>query len=486
MLELKPLCSHEHTTVEKKQGNYRILEISSESIQKILSGGSTIQERLSNIGIRKRLRVIGEIGEIWRERLNSGRFEELKRILVKTTGYCEKLIEMEFSLVPIVLNEDSIKKNLECSPARNIEVLERFVEINDGESFRIVPAGPVLIISSGNSLLPSFIPSAISLAAGNLTILKPSLSNYLGIVEAYGILSELASASEEARMMMDALIISYFTHDSVSLRRLLGESEIGVVNFWGGEPARSSITKIVSENPNHPRIVVNGPLTGCALIHEKSAGEEVAKALAKNIILYDQQLCSSPTLAFFIGSWQNAFSFTRMVEQFLEEIGVEYESVLDDASVFLTQSARRILQLKGSHVFSSKNIKNFWTLVLSKGGSVLDEVVNHLPGFNIYVRRRFLEIVVVDSVEEALEHIKRISGSPAFKGIDGIQTVGYSIITEEKEKVFEKLASLGIYRIVPLSDMSMRSAIEPYDGFTLLSAFTKIVYHRDEKTFLKP
>jgi len=308
MLELKPLCSHEHTTVEKKQGNYRILEISSESIQKILSGGSTIQERLSNIGIRKRLKVIGEIGEIWRERLNSGRFEELKRILVKTTGYCEKLIEMEFSLVPIVLNEDSIKKNLECSPARNIEVLERFVEINDGESFRIVPAGPVLIISSGNSLLPSFIPSAISLAAGNLTILKPSLSNYLGIVEAYGILSELASASEEARMMMDALIISYFTHDSVSLRRLLGESEIGVVNFWGGEPARSSITKIVSENPNHPRIVVNGPLTGCALIHEKSAGEEVAKALAKNIILYDQQLCSSPTLAFFIGSWQNAFS----------------------------------------------------------------------------------------------------------------------------------------------------------------------------------
>ena len=102
------------------------------------------------------------------------------------------------------------------------------------------------------------------------------------------------------------------------------------------------------------------------------------------------------------------------------------------------------------------------------------------------MRRRFLEIVVVDSVEEALEHIKRIPGSPAFKGIDGVQTVGYSISTEEKEKVFEKLASLGIYRIVPLSEMFMRSPIEPYDGVTLLSAFTRIVYRRDEKTFLEP
>jgi hypothetical protein len=484
--ELKPLCSHRHTAVEKKQDLYRILEISSESMRGILAESSTFQEGLSSIGIRKRLRVIGEMGKVWRERLSDGRLEELKSILVKTTGYCEKLIEMEFSLVPVVLNEENIGKNLECSPTKNIEVFERFVEINDGESFRIAPAGPVFIISSGNSLLPSIIPSAISLATGNLTIVKPSLSNYLGVFETYRILSELASLSEEARMMMDALILSYFTHDSASLRYLLGEAEIGVVNFWGGEPARSSVTRIVSENPNHPRIVVNGPLTGCALIHEKSASEETAEGLARNIILYDQQLCSSPTSAFFIGSWQNAFSFTRMVERFLGEIGSEYESVLDDASIFLTQSARRIFQLKGSHVLSSRDTKNLWTLVLSKGRSVLDDVVNSLPAFNIYARRRFLEIVVVQSVEEALEHIRRIPGSPAFKGVDGIQTVGYSINGEEKERVFEKLASLGIYRIVPLSDMFMRSAIEPYDGVTLLSAFTRIVYRRDEELFLKP
>lgn len=484
MLELKPFCSHRHTVVEKTQNHYRILEISSGSMREIISMSPVVQERLSRTGIRERLRVIGEIGKIWREKLDDGRLEELKKIIARTTGYSEKLIEMEFSLIPMVLSRENICENLECSPAKSILAFERFVEIKNGESFRIAPAGPVLIISSGNSLLPAIIPSTISLATGNLTIIKPSLSNYLGVVEVFSTLWEIALNSEAARTMRDALVISYFTHDSSSLKYLLGEAEIGVVNFWGGEPARTSVMRMVSENPNHPKIVVNGPLTGCALIDEKSADKKTAEGLARNMILYDQQLCSSPTSGVFIGSWQNALSFTRTVERFLDEIGSEFESDFDDTSLFLTQSARRIFQLKGSHVFSSKNPKNFWTLVVSRGKSLLDEVVNSLPAFNIYTRRRFLEMVVVESVDEALKHISKIPSSPAFKGVDGVQTIGCSM--NGNEEIFEKLVSLGVYRVVPLSDMFMRSPIEPYDGVALFSAFTKIVYRRDLELSLKP
>ncbi|MEM3079902.1 MAG: acyl-CoA reductase, partial [Thermoproteota archaeon] len=247
MLEIKPFCSHRHTVVEKTQNHYRILEISCESMREIINKSPIVQERLSKIGIGERLRVIGEMGKMWREKLNDGRLEDLKKILARTTGYSEKLIEMEFSLIPMVLNKENIGENLECSPARKIQIFERFVEIKNGESFRIAPAGPVLIISSGNSLLPAIIPSTISLATGNLTIVKPSLSNYVGVVETYGALSEIASNSEEAEILRDALVISYFTHDSASLKYLLGEAELGVVNFWGGEPARTSVARMVSE-----------------------------------------------------------------------------------------------------------------------------------------------------------------------------------------------------------------------------------------------
>ncbi|MCX8184031.1 MAG: hypothetical protein N3F08_06410, partial [Crenarchaeota archaeon] len=58
VLELKPFCSHRHTVVEKRQNHYRILEISDESIRKIISMSPAIQERLSSIGIHERLGVI--------------------------------------------------------------------------------------------------------------------------------------------------------------------------------------------------------------------------------------------------------------------------------------------------------------------------------------------------------------------------------------------------------------------------------------------
>jgi hypothetical protein len=485
MLELKPLCSHRHNAVEKTQGNYKILEISKESMQEILSKSSGVQNVLSSLGIRERLEIIGKIGEAWRGKLNEGKLEGLKKVLAETTGYSEKMIEIEFSLIPLVLNKENIWKNLEYSSAKSVEAFERFVEVEEGESFRILPSGPVLIISSGNSLIPPLIPSAISLATGNLTVIKPSFSNHLGVIEVYRALFEIAAHIEGAKLMMDALVISYFTHDSASLKYLLSEAEIGVVNFWGGEPARSSVVKLVSENPHHPKIVVNGPLTGCAIIDEESADDKTAEGLANNIMLYDQQLCSSPTSAFFIGTWQNAVSFALKVGEFLEKLGLEFESNFDETSVFLTQSARRVFQLKGSQVFSSKNPKNLWAIVVSKGESVLDEVVQSFPAFNIYTRKRFLEMVVVNSVEEALEHVKKIPKAPAFKGVDGVQTVGYAVSNASKKKLFEKLASQGIYRIVPLNDMSMRSAVEPYDGIVLSSAFTKIVYLREKELVLK-
>lgn len=82
MLELKPFCSHRHTVVEKTQNRYRILEISSGSMREIFNMSPVIQERLG---------VIGEIGKIWREKLNDGRLEELKKISLGQQGTVRSL-----------------------------------------------------------------------------------------------------------------------------------------------------------------------------------------------------------------------------------------------------------------------------------------------------------------------------------------------------------------------------------------------------------
>jgi hypothetical protein len=56
--------------------------------------------------------------------------------------------------------------------------------------------------------------------------------------------------------------------------------------------------------------------------------------------------------------------------------------------------------------------------------------------------------------------------------------VGLSLPEKKREEALWALSSTGAYRIVPIEDMFMRSASEPYDGITLASLFSYAVYER--------
>ncbi|MEM3404420.1 MAG: aldehyde dehydrogenase family protein [Nitrososphaeria archaeon] len=476
---LNPFCTIEEYEVDKKEyERFVINELREDSLLKILEKSKKLQIRLCKVPIQDRLEVLEKIGRLWAEKLDHGEYNQLKMLLSKSTGYSTQLIELEFSFVTFVLNKENIRKNLEYSFSKQIEGLHRFIEVEGQESYRFIPAGPVVVISSGNSLIPPLIPTVLSMATGNFTILKPSISNYLGIVEVCKLFKEASNESETARLMTNALAISYFTHDSNSLKYILGKAPIGVINFWGGEPARTYVSKLVSENPNHPRLLINGPLTGVAIIDEESANENVAENLALNMVLYDQQLCSSPTRAIFIGCWKDAIKFAEEIGTALNRIGSEYPSSTSEGSIYTLQSVRRILRLSGSTVYASNETENMWTLIVSKGKSVLENVIKSFPEFNIYNRKRFIEMIVIEDHNQIYQLIEELPMNEAYIGVDKVQTVGLALSEDKVEDVLEILTSSGVYRIVPLRDMSIRSAIEPYDGVNLASFFTNTIYLR--------
>ncbi|MEM2661071.1 MAG: aldehyde dehydrogenase family protein [Nitrososphaeria archaeon] len=478
--EIKPFPFTEDLDVLVKDVNgYRIFEVSESYFRKNFSNFKKIQEDLSSTPIFERLEVLSKVGQVWDIKLQRGQFDEVKGKLAKSTGYSENLIDLEFSFIPILFDSNNIRKNLEFS-FKNIEGLHKFIEVDDGEFYRYFPSGPIFIISSGNSIIPPLIPTTLSLVTGNMTILKPSLTNYVGVVKVLEILKDVAKNSKVAERMINALLVSYFTHDSPALKYLLKEGNIGVINFWGGEPARTEVGKLVSENPNHPRFLVNGPLTGVAVIDEETADDDTAWGFAYNIILYDQQLCSSPTSAIFIGSTENALDFAVKVTRHLDEIGGEYRISLSESENIILHGVRRSLQLNGANVFYSKNFDNPWTVVVSKEKNALDSVIKYFPQYNIYRRKRFIEIQVVDNVEKVFHEIERVPLREAFKGVDKVQTVGLAVSQKNLEHILENVVKTGVYRIVPLADMFMRSAIEPYDGTILASAFTNTIYYRNK------
>jgi len=485
-MEMKPLYfGGTLETVEHRAGDDRIAEINEAGLMHILREGRALQAELCGIPLEERLQVIDWLGEIWENKLQAGELQEAKRRLTESTGYPSKLIDLEFSLVRKVLSSEDIRSNIETSLIGGSLALERFVPIAEGEAVRHMPAGPVFIISSGNSIIPTLIPTTISLATGNFTLLKPSLSNFSAIEEIFSSLEEVMSKSPAAHLMGRSLAIGYFAHDSPGLDVALARAPLGVINFWGGEPARTTVAQKVARNSHHPRFFVNGPLTGIAIIGEERADESAAQGLALNTILYEQQLCSSPTLAIFIGAFDKAIEFAKMTQNHLETIGTDFKTHPSDDALFVTNSARKVMLFRGSTVFASSNLENPWTIVVTKDHSNLDKAVTSFPSFNVHGRRRFIEIVVVDDPEKAASLVNSIPSMPAFHGIDKVQTVGLALPNQVNEEILWNLVPSGAYRFVPLEEMFMRSPVEPYDGVALASLFTYSVYERKKHVSLE-
>jgi hypothetical protein len=168
----------------------------------------------------------------------------------------------------------------------------------------------------------------------------------------------------------------------------------------------------------------------------------------------------------------------RTVGERLDEIGMEFPLPLDQDRMFILQGARRFIQTEGGTVLSSREPANPWTLVLSKNSSSIGGLATQFPSFNLFARRRFLEIVVVPDADSAVALLRGLHEHPAYRGIDGVQSVGLAIADASRKGMVDRLVNAGVHRILQLGDMFMRGAVEPYDGVPMSSLFTRIVYCR--------
>ncbi|MEM2790659.1 MAG: acyl-CoA reductase, partial [Thermofilaceae archaeon] len=151
-----------------------VLEPKADWLSSVLRAAEELQWGLSNLPLDDRLKVIQFLGDSWREKLEANELQRVKEGLSKATGYSPHLVELEMQLVGEVLNARNVRRLLDSTVIGGARSLEEPVEVAPGEYVRNLPAGPVLIVGSGNSIIPPLIPATISLAIGNFTILRPS------------------------------------------------------------------------------------------------------------------------------------------------------------------------------------------------------------------------------------------------------------------------------------------------------------------------
>ncbi|MEM2007354.1 MAG: aldehyde dehydrogenase family protein [Sulfolobales archaeon] len=450
------------------------LEPSEESLKSLLATSREVVQELLELGFDRRARVLHSVGNLWREKLESGELDELVKELTKSTGYSVKNVELDLYFVSEVLNEVSLRGLFEGSLVGGYRSIDSPVEVAPGEFVWNRPMGTVFIIASGNSMVPPVLAASTSILAGNLTILRPSQSNLVAVGKVFELLSELASTgSFEASVLSRAAQVLYMSHDSPALRYLLEEAPLSVVNYWGGEPGRSRVLSMTVRNPHRPRVVINGPLTGVAIVDEESADSETARRLARDVVLYDQQLCSSPTFLLFVGSRELLLDFTKRLAKALDEVGSRFPIELSEGSFYRLHTFRKSLELKGVDVFYSRSAHNPWTLVVRK----LNDVGAFTTEWGTY-SRRVLEVIQVESLEGLSRGLEYVLNKLRKMGVDGVQTASCSVSKDRLSSILGILSKYGVYRVVPAGESFLRTPAEPYDGEFIAKYYTYTVYIR--------
>jgi hypothetical protein len=171
-----------------------------------------------------------------------------------------------------------------------------------------------------------------------------------------------------------------------------------------------------------------------------------------------------------------------LVRDHLDAIGSQYPIEQSNDALFVRNSAQKVMLFQGSKVLRSSSLQNPWTLVMSNGRSNLEAAVESFPSFNVHVRRRFLEMVVLNSTNKLAALVAQLPSMKAFRDVDKVQTMGMALPDDLRNEVLWSLSPSGIYRFVPIEDMFMRSASEPYDGIPLASIFTYAVYQREKSS----
>jgi hypothetical protein len=458
-----------------KEDNFmEITEPSVATIDELIQLIPQYQKELKAISVSDKLEAIGYVAQTLVE--NEEIKSNVRKCLNKSTPYGPEMVDMEIKALPMIMDPDELGKNIDI--ALNTRFSLNYTSDID-EVVKREPLGTSFIISAGNATIAAFTPLLTSLLTNNFTILKPSIANVGGLIEIMKIFTRkdsclLPNIAHALRTIANATVILYMEHDSKAYNYLLSRSPIDVINFWGGEPARSAIQEKISGNPNNPKFIVNGPLTGVAVIESDFAYKNpcVAQGLALNIDLYEGKACNSPTECLYIGTFEQAIEFGAQVAEELKRLDSKLKPIkVADGLSSQTHKMRSELRKRGARVFGSEDAGQ-WTLAISEEPTV-QQIHEDGLNFDMYSRPRFIEIITCPTLDVVTTRIKELKNTACYSGlIDGVQTVGHAMNPELIDKLANILLGY-VYRIVPVQEMFLRTAYEPSDGLYLVRELTR-------------
>jgi hypothetical protein len=346
------------------------------------------------------------------------------------------------------------------------------------------PVGPVLVVGSGNSLVPALVSAVEALLANCPVVLRGSSVNQRALELVVTTLR--ASGDPVLGALLEHLHLFFADHrtpeGAARLHELLRTGPFGAGVFWGGRAAIDTLVAEFGHNPRHPVPIPMEPLTGVAVVSQEHLDAPDtgplnmhARAFAEAMVVMGQQLCSSPTEAYFVGGRSEAEAFAAAVAAQLRDITPRHRREAADAYALTLDRLRDRAADLGSLVITPSDGAGHWTLLVSENASVFPDLPADLA-VGIHDRFGFVEIVVLPDIESVAEHIRRLPEAPCHGAANKVQTVLRLVTKAQAGELVRALrARRCVYRVVPPEFVARRHPLEPLDGQHLVSLLTRQV-----------
>ena len=334
------------------------------------------------------------------------------------------------------------------------------------------PIGPVLIIGSGNTLLPAVTAVALAYLAGNPVVLQAARAHRDALPAWF---DELPWPGRET------LHFSGLDHtrqqEARALHRLVCEVPWGAVNLWGGRAVLDALVPQIARNPQRPRIVAMEPLTGVALLQPRQAESNTAAALASAVSIMGQQLCSSPTEGYVVAdvlSTEAAMSWTRDVARRITAQLAEETSTVALPSRTAIQLDRMLqaAEQAGTEVVRAPDGRSDAAVLISRERSVFERSPG-IPAVGIHERRRVIELIVVGDFASVEALISTLPERPTHREIQRVQTILSLGDPDFIQRSIAVARRVGAYRVIDEAYVLRRHTFEPLDGRHLLNEFSR-------------
>ncbi len=425
---------------------------------------------MASYPIDKILRVLQNLGDLW-SNPNYPFRRELESSLPEITGFSPAMIEMAMQELKSLFDAKSLRKKLNTE-LKNYPRQGDFSQFDAATNTRLSwhPLGTLLHILSGNVFLVGAGSLIEGLITGNVNILKMSSGETVFMP----LLIESLQEADPDKIISNSIALINYNSKQLDVMNVFKGFADGII-VWGGEEA----VKTYRQNlPARTRLVIFGPKLSVGIVTAAGAAETAPAAIAKNLALelsiWDQNACTAPQVCFVEGMDLAEKICVELHQAMAEQTKLLPPGDCDVNTAVEIQKWRGLYEVAESRgeakVYASEGDLN-WTIILDKKLEMQNSPLH-----------RTLRIV-------PFSHITDVINECIIPMRSYVQTVGLVSGLRESEELQETLGHAGVLRIMELGEMSVGGQIDdPHDGlYDLPQLMNCVVSHiKPKKAFLHP